>query len=95
MLVWLNGNQNVKQKPNENYGREMMELFTLGANRGAYTEIDVREQARALTGWRGNVVNRQPTAFTFDPNRHDTGMKTIFGKSGGDHVSHDIRIKYS
>ena len=59
MLVWLNGNQNVKGKPNENYGREMMELFTLGANRGAYTETDVREQARALTGWRGNVVNRQ------------------------------------
>jgi uncharacterized protein (DUF1800 family) len=82
MLVWLNGNQNVKQKPNENYGREMMELFTLGANRGAYSETDVREQARALTGWRGNVVNRQPTAFTFDVNRHDTGMKTIFGQSG-------------
>jgi uncharacterized protein (DUF1800 family) len=82
MLVWLNGNQNVKQKPNENYGREMMELFTLGANRGAYTETDVREQARALTGWRGSVVNRQPTAFTFDPTRHDTGTKTIFGKAG-------------
>jgi uncharacterized protein (DUF1800 family) len=82
MLVWLNGNQNVRQHPNENYGREMMELFTLGANRGAYTETDVREQARALTGWRGSVVNRQPTAFTFDPTRHDTGMKTIFGKAG-------------
>ena len=61
MLVWLNGNQNVRQKPNENYARELMELFTLGANRGAYTETDVREQARALTGWRGNVVNRQST----------------------------------
>jgi uncharacterized protein (DUF1800 family) len=82
MLVWLNGNQNVKQKPNENYGREMMELFTLGANRGAYTETDVREQARALTGWRGSVVNRQPTAFTFDVTRHDTGTKTIFGNTG-------------
>ena len=82
MLVWLNGNQNVKGKPNENYGREMMELFTLGANRGAYTETDVREQARALTGWRGSVVNRQSTGFTFDPNRHDTGTKTIFGQTG-------------
>jgi hypothetical protein len=82
MLVWLNGNQNVKQKPNENYGREMMELFTLGANRGAYTETDVREQARALTGWRGNVVNRQPNGFTFDPARHDTGTKTIYGRRG-------------
>ena len=73
MLVWLNGNQNVKGKPNENYGREMMELFTLGANRGAYTETDVRENARALTGWQGSVVNRQPTAFTFNAARHDTG----------------------
>src|SRR5580765_6289254 len=82
MLVWLNGNQNVKGKPNENYGREMLELFTLGANRGAYTETDVRENARALTGWRGNVVARQPTAFTFDMTRHDTGSKTIFGKAG-------------
>jgi uncharacterized protein (DUF1800 family) len=79
MLVWLNGNQNVKGKPNENYGREMLELFTLGANRGAYTETDVRENARALTGWQGNVVNKLPTAFTFNATRHDTGMKTIFG----------------
>ena len=82
MLVWLNGNQNVRGRPNENYAREMMELFTLGANRGAYTETDVREQARALTGWRGNVVNRQPNGFTFDPSRHDAGVKTIFGRSG-------------
>src|SRR5262245_38778971 len=82
MLVWLNGNQNVRQRPNENYARELMELFTLGANRGAYTETDVREQARALTGWQGNGVNRQSTGFTFNPARHDTGSKTIFGKTG-------------
>src|SRR5205823_9139565 len=82
MLLWLNGTDNYEGSPNENYAREMMELFTLGANRGAYTETDVREQARALTGWRGNVVARQATAFTFDQNRHDTGMKTIFGKTG-------------
>ena len=83
MLVWLNGNQNIKQKPNENYARELMELFTLGANRGAYTETDVREQARALTGWQGNVVNRQSTGFTLrrDPPRH-RASKTIFGKTG-------------
>ncbi|MBV8080203.1 MAG: DUF1800 domain-containing protein [Actinobacteria bacterium] len=80
MLVWLNGNQNVKSHPNENYGREMMELFTLGANRGAYTETDVRENARALTGWRGSVSAGQP--FIYDPNQHDTGTKTIFGQSG-------------
>jgi uncharacterized protein (DUF1800 family) len=82
MLVWLNGNQNVKGRPNENYGREMMELFSLGADRGAYTETDVRENARALTGWKGTVVNRQSTGFSFDPTRHDTGTKTIFGNTG-------------
>jgi uncharacterized protein (DUF1800 family) len=82
MLVWLNGNQNVKSAPNENYGREMMERFSLGPNRGAYTETDVRENARALTGWQGSVVNTQPTAFTFNPARHDTGLKTIFGHTG-------------
>ncbi len=48
MLQWLNGAENTKQAPNENYGREMMELFSLGADRGAYTEDDIREQARAL-----------------------------------------------
>ena len=82
MLIWLNGNQNVKSRPNENYGREMMELFTLGANRGAYTETDVREQARALTGWRGSVNKGVITPFTYDVRQHDTGKKTIFGQSG-------------
>ena len=53
MLMWLSGAFNRKGAPNENYGRELMELFTLGADRGAYTEDDVREQARALTGWVG------------------------------------------
>jgi uncharacterized protein (DUF1800 family) len=50
MLLWLNGVENEKEAPNENYARDMMELFTLGAGRG-YGERDVREQARALTGW--------------------------------------------
>jgi len=52
MLLWLSGVDNEKGSPNENYGRELMELFTLGADRRAYTEHDVREQARALTGFR-------------------------------------------
>ena len=47
MLLWLNGSENTKWAPNENYARELMELFTLGAGRG-YTELDVRQQARAL-----------------------------------------------
>ena len=51
MLVFLDGIYNEEDDPNENYAREMMELFSLGADRGAYTEDDVREMARALTGW--------------------------------------------
>ena len=49
MLVYLNNNQNVKAKPNENYARELMELFTMGI--GNYTEEDIKESARAFTGW--------------------------------------------
>ena len=82
MLIWLNGNQNVKGKPNENYAREMMELFSLGADRGAYTETDVREQARALTGWTGAVNRGVIGNFAFADSRHDAGSKTIFGQTG-------------
>ena len=82
MLIWLNGNQNVKGHANENYGREMMELFTLGADRGAYTETDVSEQARALTGWKGSVNKGVISAFSYDPTRHDSGTKTIFSQTG-------------
>jgi len=83
MLIWLNGNENDKDAPNENYAREMMELFTLGADRGAYTEHDVREQARSLTGWRNRWSSgRGDYYFHFDRRRHDTGVKRVFGKSG-------------
>jgi uncharacterized protein (DUF1800 family) len=83
MLQWLNGNKNTKASPNENYGRELMELFTLGADRGAYSETDVREQARALTGWRSKRVKGVgPTDFHYDPKFHDDRAKTIFGQSG-------------
>jgi uncharacterized protein (DUF1800 family) len=84
MLIWLSGNQNTKWAPNENYARELMELFTLGADRpGGYTETDVREQARALTGWRNDFSNGAgPYNFRFDPSFHDDGVKTIFGRSG-------------
>jgi uncharacterized protein (DUF1800 family) len=82
MLLWLNGSDNSKWSPNENYAREMMELFTLGAGHG-YTEGDVRQQARALTGfrndWRRSVG---PTNFRYDPSYHDTGVKTIFKRRG-------------
>jgi uncharacterized protein (DUF1800 family) len=83
MLLFLNGTQNVKGSPNENYGREMMELFTLGADRGAYTEEDVRQQARSLTGWQ-NRWGRSRGAFDFhfDAKQHDAGVKTVFRKRG-------------
>lgn len=83
MLQWLNGNENYKWAPNENYGREMMELFSLGADRGAYSEDDIREQARALTGWRNDWSSELGTYnFRFDPNWHDYGTKTVFGRTG-------------
>jgi len=82
MLIWLSGTDNRKGAPNENYGREMMELFTLGEGNG-YTERDVREQARALTGWTSTwKQGAGQTDFHFDVKRHDTGSKTIFGKQG-------------
>jgi uncharacterized protein (DUF1800 family) len=63
MLLWLNGSDNSKDSPNENYAREMMELFTLGAGRG-YGERDVRQQARALTGFRNSwSENLGPVRF--------------------------------
>ena len=76
MLNFLNANQNRKGHPNENFAREVMELFTLG--RGNYTETDVKEVARAFTGWGANVKGE----FIFRKFQHDSGTKTIFGKTG-------------
>ena len=82
MLLWLNGGSNSKWSPNENYARESMELFTLGADRG-YDQLDVHEQARALTGFTYDWSEATgPTNFRFDPSLHDTGVKTIFGHRG-------------
>ncbi len=77
MLHWLDGEANVKGHPNENWSRELMELFTLGI--GNYSEDDVREGARASTGW---TLNRQTGEVKFDPKRHDDGAKTILGQTG-------------
>ncbi len=76
MLVWLDGNQNRVGSPNENYAREVMELFGLGIG-GGYTENDIKEAARAFSGW--SVVGRK---FVFRKEHHDGGEKTIFGKGG-------------
>jgi uncharacterized protein (DUF1800 family) len=82
MLVWLSGYKNTRFSPNENYGRELMELFTLGADRG-YGETDVREQARALTGWRSSYAKGVGAYdFRYEPRLHDDGSKTIFGRTG-------------
>jgi hypothetical protein len=75
MLIYLNNNQNVKAKPNENYARELMELFTMGI--GNYTEQDIKESARAFTGW-ANAGDQ----FTFRPGQHDNGPKEFLGRRG-------------
>jgi uncharacterized protein (DUF1800 family) len=82
MLLWLNGTDNRKGSPNENYARELMELFTLGAGRG-YTERDVREMARALTGFRYDWSDGAgPHNFRYERESHDSGVKRIHGKRG-------------
>jgi uncharacterized protein (DUF1800 family) len=84
MLLFLNGIGNRRNAINENYSRELMELFTLGADRGAYTETDVRELAKALSGWRADWVDGVGyTNFRWDEvNRWDPTVKTVFGQSG-------------
>jgi uncharacterized protein (DUF1800 family) len=82
MLLYLDGLNSIKGYPNENYAREMMEIFTLGAGNG-YTERDVREQARALTGWTADWKNGPGWVnFHFSAENHDDAMKVIFGKAG-------------
>jgi uncharacterized protein (DUF1800 family) len=82
MLIWLSGTENTKWAPNENYARELMELFTLGASAG-YDERDVREQARALTGWANDWDDDTgPTNFRFEREHHDSGRKRVFGEKG-------------
>ena len=75
MVVWLDGESNTKEHPNENFARELMELFTCGI--GHYTETDVQEAARAFTGW-----HRDGAEFVFQADDHDPGRKHFLGKSG-------------
>ncbi|MBK8774177.1 MAG: DUF1800 domain-containing protein [Chitinophagaceae bacterium] len=76
MLQFLNNQQNKKSHPNENFAREVMELFTMG--RGNYTEDDIKEAARAFTGWGFNMQGE----FVFRRQFHDEGKKTVLAKSG-------------
>jgi uncharacterized protein (DUF1800 family) len=75
MIVWLDGESNVKDHPNENFARELMELFTCGI--GNYTEQDVLEAARAFTGW-----HRDGNRFAFNADVHDSGVKRLLGRRG-------------
>jgi uncharacterized protein (DUF1800 family) len=82
MLIWLDGATSKKEKPNENFAREFLELFTLGA--GHFTERDVREAARAFTGWvRQDSRDRFPEpAVARDPEQVDDGPKSFLGREG-------------
>jgi uncharacterized protein (DUF1800 family) len=81
MLAYLDGASSRKEAPNENFAREVMELFTLGeaSQGGGYGEQDVREAARAFTGWS---IERDDFSFRLRPAFHDAGSKTVFGRSG-------------
>ncbi len=84
MLIYLNGRENTAGNPNENFARELLELFTMGI--GNYTEADIKEAARALTGWR---IRREDNSSYLDLRRYDADQKTFLGKSGyftGDHI---------
>lgn len=82
MLLFLQNVDNHKGRPNENYARELMELFTLGVDRG-YSQRDVKEQARALTGFTFRYSKAAgPSNFHFTKRYHDTGVKRVFGRRG-------------
>jgi uncharacterized protein (DUF1800 family) len=85
MMVWLDTRDSKKGNPNENYARELMELFSLGI--GHYTEKDIREAARAFTGWE-----IQGTEAVFNKKEHDDGEKTVLGQKGNFEGKDVVRI---
>ncbi|MGH7172577.1 MAG: DUF1800 domain-containing protein [Gemmataceae bacterium] len=85
MLIWLDGRNSKKGNPNENFAREIMELFSLGV--GHYTEKDIREAARAFSGWE-----IQGTKAVFNKRQHDDGEKRILGQSGNWSADDIVRI---
>ena len=86
MIFWLDNNENVKGEPNENYGRELLELFSMGV--GNYTEDDIKNAARAFTGWTITQpipeypTNQTRSDFVYRPELHDDGPKTFLGHNG-------------
>jgi hypothetical protein len=85
MLTWLDSNRNLKGAPNENYARELMELFSLGV--GNYSERDIREAARAFTGW-----HTDSEGFRFNAGAHDDGTKTVLAQTGAWDGTDVVRI---
>lgn len=88
MLQFLNGNKNKKNAPNENYARELLELFTLGV--GHYKESDIREAAKAFTGW--GIEKKQGYKALFKRKNHDDGFKTFMGHTGRFNMEDIIEI---
>ena len=86
MIFWLDNNENHKDEINENYGRELLELFSMGV--GNYTEDDIKAASRAFTGWSFRQplslypVGHHNAVFVFDPDDHDYGSKTFLGETG-------------
>ncbi len=86
MIFWLDNNENFEEEPNENYGRELLELFSMGV--GNYTEEDVKASTGAFTGWTfltptpGVSNDRFPSAFAFRGHAHDDGPKSFLGETG-------------
>ena len=91
MLLFLNNFENTKTRPNENYARELFELFTLGEDNG-YTEEDILEASRAMTGYNQREEKGGP--ISFDPEKFDTGSKTIFGQRGNFSYSDVIDVLF-
>ncbi len=87
MLIYLDGSRSNAAAPNENYARELMELFTMGI--GNYSEDDVKESARALTGWK---IQRDSGTVLYLPGRHDDGTKTYLGQTGAFQLEDIVRI---
>jgi hypothetical protein len=91
MLYWLDNEESHKNEPNENYGRELLELFSMGV--GNYTEEDIKDAARAFTGWTYEQpipifpYGMCPTRFVYQPEDHDDGEKTFLGKPAASTVT--------
>ena len=93
MLLWLDGDRNTAGAANENLARELFELFALGP--GNYSEEEIKQAARGLTGWSVTDATAGPRRSAFEPRRHDGGSKTVFGATGPLGVGEVVRLTLS